>query len=195
MHDSDTELFGKDEPDYNSGSVTNASDILVPATNVHSTLFESTSFNSSAHLRKNSATWRWKRTEKPSGKVKCELTANILLHISCDPRPFDVFEKDIDLNKLISHTVAKKHLYASQNGCNFVTNDAEVKAFLGMNSIMSINKLLSIEHCQSNKNTLVTKGLEMFSLNQGSKKYGAKSTALMMMQLSPTIKLTKLDFW
>ena len=56
MNDSDTEVFGKDELDHNSSSVTNASDILVPPTNVHSTLFESPSFNSSANLKKNSAT-------------------------------------------------------------------------------------------------------------------------------------------
>ena len=85
-------------------------------------------------------------TDKPSEKVQCKLTANILLHLSSDPRSFDVFEKANDLNKLISHTGAQTNLYASQNGCNFVTNDAEMKVFLGMNSIMSINKLPSIEH-------------------------------------------------
>ena len=50
---------------------------------------------------------------------------------------------------LISHIVAQKNLYASQNGLNFVTNDVEMKAFLGMNSVMSTNKLPSIEYCWS----------------------------------------------
>ena len=36
MNDSDEKFFGNDEGDYNSGSVANACDILVPAANVHS---------------------------------------------------------------------------------------------------------------------------------------------------------------
>ena len=50
------------------------------------------------------------------------------------------------MNKLISHILSQTNLYATQKGHNFVTNDAEIKAFLGMNSIMSINKLPTIEH-------------------------------------------------
>ena len=100
-----------------------------------------------------------KGTDKPSEIVQCELTANILLHFSSDQRPFDVFEKSIDLKKLISHIAAQKKLYASQNGCNFVTNNAEMKVFLGMNSIMSINKLSSIEHCWSSKKYIGNQGL------------------------------------
>ena len=70
---------------------------------------------------------------------------------------WEPFEKAIDLNKLISHTVAQTSLYASQNGRNFVSNDAEMKAFLGMNSIMSINK--NTTGLLTNK--LVTKDLKM----------------------------------
>ena len=36
INDSDTKIFGNDELDYNSGSLANASDILVPAANAHS---------------------------------------------------------------------------------------------------------------------------------------------------------------
>ena len=56
---------------------------------------------------------------KPSGgrkaptrqvkKVQFEL-ANISLHFATDPRQFDVFEKVIGLNKLISHIVAQTNL-------------------------------------------------------------------------------------
>ena len=58
MNDSDTDFFGNDEVDYNSGSVANASDILVPAANVHSSSSGNPSFNFSAYSKKNSATWR-----------------------------------------------------------------------------------------------------------------------------------------
>ena len=60
---------------------------------------------------------------------------------------------------MISHIIAQKKSYTSQNGCNFVTNDAEIKAFLGMNSIISINKLPSIEHYWSTKKYIGNQGL------------------------------------
>ena len=76
-------------------------------------------------------------TDKPSEKVQCELTANILLHFSSDPRPSDVFEKAIDLNKLISHIVA----------------------FLGMNSMIRISKLPLIKHYSSTEKNIGNQGL------------------------------------
>ena len=82
MHDLDTEFFGNDELEYNSCSVANASNILVPAANIPSSSSGSPSFNCSTHSKKSSATWRWKNTDKPSEKVQCELTANILLRFS-----------------------------------------------------------------------------------------------------------------
>ena len=104
---------------------------------------------------KKSAIWRWKSTDKASEKVQCELTTNILLLFSSDPRLPDVFEKATDSNKLISHNVAQINLYTS----DFVTNDAEIKAFLGMTSIMSISKLPSTTGLLTI--TLVTKDLEL----------------------------------
>ena len=53
MNDSDTKLFGKDEVDYNSSSVANPFDILVPAANVHSASCGNPSFNCSAHSKKH----------------------------------------------------------------------------------------------------------------------------------------------
>ena len=46
-------------------------------------------------------------------------------------------------------------MYVSQNGCE----DAKMKAFLGMNRIISINKLPSIEHYWSTENYIVDQGL------------------------------------
>ena len=148
INDSDMEFFGNDELDYNSGTVANASDILVPAANVNSS-------------SSGSPSWRWKSTDKPSEKVQCELTENIILHFSIDPSPFDVFEKAIDLNKLISYVLAQTNLYESQNGRNFVTNDAKMKSFLGMNS-MSINKLPLIECYWSPDKCIGNQGLRDF---------------------------------
>ena len=49
MNDSDKVFFGNDELDYNSDSVANASDILVPAANGHSSSSGNPSFNFSTH--------------------------------------------------------------------------------------------------------------------------------------------------
>ena len=59
---------------------------------------------------------------------------------------------------MISYILDQTNLYASQNGCNFVTNDAEMKSFLGMNS-MSINKLPLIEHYWSTDKCIGNQGL------------------------------------
>ena len=53
INDSDTKIFGNDELDYNSGSLANASDILVPAANAHSSSSGSPSFNCLAHSKKS----------------------------------------------------------------------------------------------------------------------------------------------
>ena len=98
MNDSDTEFFENYELGYNSGSLANGSNILVPAANLFSLSSRSPSFNCSAHSKKTSATWIWKSTDKPNEKVQCELTTKILIHVSSDPRPYDVFDKAIDLN-------------------------------------------------------------------------------------------------
>ena len=45
MNDSDKEFFGNDELDYNSDSVANVSDILVPPANAHSSSSGNPSFN------------------------------------------------------------------------------------------------------------------------------------------------------
>ena len=53
MNDSDTEFSENDEVDYNSCSVANAFDIMVPAANLHGSWSGNPSFNCSAHSKKN----------------------------------------------------------------------------------------------------------------------------------------------
>ena len=60
--------------------------------------------------------------------------------------PLDVSEKVMQLDKLVTLIVAETNHYAQQKGRNFVTNAAKMKAFLGMNYIMGVNKLPTIHH-------------------------------------------------
>ena len=59
--------------------------------------------------------------------------------------PHDVFEKVMQLDKLVTLIVTETNRYAQQNRRNSLRiNAAEMKAFLGMNYIMGVNKLPTI---------------------------------------------------
>ena len=106
-----------------------------------------------------------------------------------DTRPVNVFEKAIDLNKLVFHIVAQTNLYASQNCCSFVTNDAEMKASFEMNSIMSINKLPSIEHYWSTEKYNGNQGLRNVMTKSRFKEILCNIPSLIVIQLTPTTKV------
>ena len=48
------------------------------------------------------------------------------------------------LDELLELIVEQSNLYAHQNGRNFTVTKEELKAFLGINFIMTINKLPTI---------------------------------------------------
>ena len=106
-----------------------------------------------------------------------------------DTRPVNVFEKAIDLNKLVFHIVAQTNLYASKNRCSFVTNDAEMKASFEMNSIMSINKLRSIEHYWSTEKYNGNQGLRNVMTKSRFKEILSNIPSLIVIQLTPTTKV------
>ena len=49
------------------------------------------------------------------------------------------------MNELLEIIVTETNRYATQKGRNFETTEDEMKAFLGINFIMDINKLSSLE--------------------------------------------------
>ena len=79
-------------------------------------------------------------------RIPCNLKAEVLHDFNEMSLPLDVFEKVIQLDKLVTLIVTDSNRYAQQNGRNFVTNAAEMKAFLGMNYIMGVNKFPTIHH-------------------------------------------------
>ena len=60
--------------------------------------------------------------------------------------PGEIFNKSVLLDELVDEVVFQSNLYAQQQGRMFQTNAAEIKAFLGINFVMSINKLPTIHH-------------------------------------------------
>ena len=74
----------------------------------------------------------------------CLLKASVQHDFGENFTPVDVFMKVVNAQTLIEHIVSETNLYASQKGRTFLTNYDELKAFLGINYFMGINKLPSV---------------------------------------------------
>ena len=58
--------------------------------------------------------------------------------------PIEIFSLMTGLEELLELIVKQSKLYAHQNGRNFTVTKEELKAFLGINFVMAINKLPTI---------------------------------------------------
>ena len=87
-------------------------------------------------------------------KKECTLAAEVLIDLDHGSTPFDIFQTVTGINELLEIIITETNRYAAQKGHNsettedemkaFPTED-EMKAFLGINFIMGINKLQSLE--------------------------------------------------
>ena len=82
---------------------------------------------------------------------------------------FDVFSAVTNLDGLVRLLVDESILYTWQKGKEFHTNEQEIAALLGINYIVFINKLPTIKSYWDCGQSLVTKTLEMFWLDQDLK--------------------------
>ena len=87
----------------------------------------------------------WRKKASPHPKEQCNLSAEVIHPFPENHTPFDVFSDVTNLEKLLELLVNQSNLYAQQNGREFKTNFEEMKAFLGINYVMSINKLPTIK--------------------------------------------------
>ena len=79
-------------------------------------------------------------------KKKCTLEAEVLIDLDHGSTPFDIFQTVTGMNELRE---METNRYTTQKGLNFETVKNEMKAFLGVNFIMGINKLPSLEDYRS----------------------------------------------
>ena len=56
----------------------------------------------------------------------------------------EIFSLVTRFEKLLELMVEQSNLYAHQNGINFTVTKEKLKAFLGINFVMAINKLITI---------------------------------------------------
>ena len=89
--------------------------------------------------------WKQEDKEKPMTKKECALQAEVLVDLDYGSTPFDIFEMVTEMNELLEITVTERNRYSTQKGRYFETMEDEMKAFLGINFILGINKLQSLE--------------------------------------------------
>ena len=78
-------------------------------------------------------------------KKECNLEAEVLVDLDHGSTPFDIFQTGTGMNELLEIIVTETNGYATQKGRNFETTEDEMKAFLGINFIVGIKKLPSLE--------------------------------------------------
>ena len=79
-------------------------------------------------------------------KKECTLEAEVLVDLYHDSTSFDIFQKVTGMNELLEIIVTEMNRYATQKSRNIETTEDEIKAFFGINFIMGINKLPSLEN-------------------------------------------------
>ena len=97
------------------------------------------------------------------------LKADIIHQFSEQHIFFDVFSAVSNLDGLVRFLVDESILYTGQKGKEFHTNEQEIAELLGINYIVFINKLPTIKCYWDCGQSLVTKTLEMFWLDQDLK--------------------------
>ena len=100
-------------------------------------------------MKANIAELKWKRQPKFVKTKKCNLEANILLNIPENSNPLKIYKVTTDFSELVQYICEQTILYAAQNGREFVTNPEEIRAYLGINYIMSISKVPNLKCCWS----------------------------------------------
>ena len=88
--------------------------------------------------------WKWKATGKIEEKIDSSLSPDVLHEFGEDNTPVFVFETVFQFTELIQLIVEQTNICANQNGRVFSTDVDEMKAFIGINYIMGINKLPSL---------------------------------------------------
>ena len=101
-------------------------------------------------------------------KEQCSLRAGIIHQFPEHHTSVDVFFAVVNLDGLVKLFVNESNLYAQQNGREFRSNKKEMRAFLGINYIKSINKLLTIK---SYYGSLVPRALEILWLARDLKTF------------------------
>ena len=78
-------------------------------------------------------------------KKECTVEAEVIVDPDHGLTLFDIFQTVTGMNELLKIILTKTNRYAAQKVCDSETAEDEMKAFLGINSIMGISKLPSLK--------------------------------------------------
>ena len=84
----------------------------------------------------------WKRNVSSHFRENCLLERGVFYQFDGSASAFDIYEQVINLDVFIKLLVEESNLYSQQNVRKFLTNTREIKAFIGVNYIMTVNQLL-----------------------------------------------------
>ena len=88
--------------------------------------------------------WKWTKKLNLTKQEECHLVPEIQPNPNETVSPIEIFSLVTGLEELLELIVEQPNLYAHQNGKNFTVTKEELKAFLGINFVMAINKLPTI---------------------------------------------------
>ena len=90
--------------------------------------------------KKKDMKFKWSKIPK----LPSDLVAKIVHPFPTHHTPFNIFSADTDLDVVVKILVEQSNLHAQENGREFQANEEEMKAFLGINCVMTFYKLPTI---------------------------------------------------
>ena len=88
--------------------------------------------------------WNCVKKVKVTKQEEFHLVLEIQPNLNETVSPTEIFSLVIGLEDLLELIVKQSNIYDHQNGINFTVAKEELKAFLGINFVMAINKLPTI---------------------------------------------------
>ena len=144
MNDSNAKFIAEEKNTH--AASTQDTYLTTPEANLHIVPSERRKSNQSKKKEKNKKEelWKWTKKVKVTKQEECHLVPEIQPNLNETVSSIEIFSLVTGLEELLELIVEQSNLYAHQNGRNFTVTKEELKAFLGINFVMAINKLPTI---------------------------------------------------
>ena len=140
INDSDTEFIADEE----ILPVNNTLDTSLTTPKANIRMVRENEESKDPDKKKKEEQWKQTKKAKVHKKEPFALIPEIQSELHEIVSPMDIFELVTGPEQLIDLTVVQTNFYAQQTGRNFTVDNNELKAFLWINYIMTINKLPTI---------------------------------------------------
>ena len=116
--------------------------LTTPKANLH--VVSSDNHSKKKEKNKKEELWKWTKKVKVTKQEECHLVPEIQPNLNETVSPIEIVSLVTGLEELLKLLVEQSNLYADQNVRNFTVTKEELKAYLGINFVMAINKLPKI---------------------------------------------------